>query len=73
MTTHPIPKIPAGWRKLRLSPMDADGNKNLLLNRSQLSCANHWILADGFRVTLCAQKAGAAPTQQITISPCLTT
>jgi outer membrane receptor for ferric coprogen and ferric-rhodotorulic acid len=47
--------------------MEASYKELLLLPRDGGTYANHWILSDGYTVSVVAQKPGEQPTQSITI------
>lgn len=52
-----------------MKPYDATGDRNVTkLKRSHRSFGNHWILTDGYRVSLSEQKIGEAEKQHITMS-----
>jgi hypothetical protein len=54
--------------KTYLSPYGANTlDKVCRLGRDNFSAGEHWILTDGFTVSVTAQKAGSAPTRQVTI------
>lgn len=55
-------------RERYMSPFRAAGEKKVVqLNRDNLDGEDCWILTDGYRVTITAQKAGESPTGQCSL------
>lgn len=55
-------------RAKRRSLMDCrNDNQVCRLGRDNMTVGDFWIITDGYRVTIAAQKIGARPTEKITI------